>query len=1121
MDIEVFLGRWTRGEGGAERANYGMFLSELCDVLGVGRPDPASGGARLGGYQFEAPVRSRESEGVKSTKRIDLYKRGHFILEAKQSQQKERHPDQGVLPFEPGVQGRRSVSKAWDAMMMRARTQAEGYVFRLPADHAAPPFLITCDVGHSFEIYADFTGTGRNYTQFPDRKGFRIFLEDLRDEAIRARLKAIWEAPVTLDPATERARVTNAIARRLAEVSKALEKQGHAASEVAPFLMRCVFTMFAEDVGLLPEDSFKGLLERCRKDPHIFVPMIEELWAKMDTGGFYAGLGEHLRRFNGGLFKSARAFALGREEIGELIAAAHADWRQVEPAIFGTLLEQALEVKERAKLGAHFTPRAYVDRLVNVTIMEPLREEWREKRTAIEDVKAQGDAKAAVALAKAFHHRLCEVKVLDPACGTGNFLYAALELIKRLEAEVLELLLDLGETETMSFETVDPHQFLGIELNPRAAAIAELVVWIGYLQWHYRTHDGHPNDPVLRDFRNIECKDAVLSWDGYPDTSAGYANARLPDWPEADFIVGNPPFIGGKDVRERLGGPYVEALWTSHKAMNDSADFVMYWWDRAADMLTRKKTKLVRFGFVTTNSITQVFQRKTVERWLNAKKPLSLIYAIADHPWTKATKDSAAVRIAMTVARAGTHEGVLEAVVTERDLDSDTPHIAYEMERGRINADLTVGVDVTQAKALRTNEGLCSPGVKLHGNGFIVTSAQAEHLGLGRRAGLDRHIREYRNGRDLMSRSRGVKVIDMFGLSADEVRSDYPEVYQHLMQAVKPARELQLDKSGSKDSETYAKLWWLFGKPRQELRAALEGLPRYISTVETAKHRVFQFLDAAILPDNMLVNVAVSDGFCLGVLSSQIHKTWVTANAGSLGVYIGDVRYTKSRCFDPFPFPEADLAQRQVIGDIAEALDAHRKHVLAEHPHLTLTGLYNVLERLKAGVAPDALTPDERRIFDDGLVLILKEYHERLDRAVLAAYGWAEGISDKEVLGRLVALNRERAAEEAAGQVRWLRPDYQIPRFAKAVSTQTGELELEAVSAEILRPEFPKSRDAQPFAVLKAVERAGVLSEDEVVRAFANGPRHRQRILTLLRTLDDYGHLDRLDDGRVLTHRAA
>ncbi|GGZ33467.1 hypothetical protein GCM10011273_19730 [Asticcacaulis endophyticus] len=1122
MDIEAFLNRWTKGEGGAERANYGLFLSELCDVLGVARPDPAEGGARLGEYQFEDPVRSRESEGVKSTKRIDLYKRDAFILEAKQSHQKARGlpTEQAVLPgLEPVALGRRGASKSWDDMMMRARSQAEAYVARLPIHHTAPPFLIICDVGHSFEIFADFSGTGRNYAQFPDRKGYRIYLEDLRNPDIRVRLKAIWDDAHSLDPTRERARVTHQIATRLAAVSKVLETQKHPAEAVAQFLMRCVFTMFAEDVKLLPPDSFKTLLERCRENPKIFVPMMEDLWARMDTGGFSSGIGEHIRHFNGGLFKHARAFALAKEEIGELIAAAHADWRMVEPAIFGTLLEQALDPGERSKLGAHFTPRAYVDRLVNVVVIEPLREEWRVVRMAIEDLKVSNDAKTAVIKARAFHGRLCEVRVLDPACGTGNFLYAALELIKRLEAEVLELIVELGGQEDL-IAAVDPHQFLGIELNPRAAAIAELVVWIGYLQWHYRTYDSHPNDPILRDFHNVVNKDAVLTWDGYPDALNGYLNARLPDWPEADFIVGNPPFIGGKDVRERLGGAYVEALWKVHKAMNDSADFVMYWWDRAADILLKKKIKLVRFGFVTTNSITQVFQRKTTERYLGAKKPLSLIYAIADHPWTKATKDSAAVRIAMTAARAGTYDGVLDEVMSERGLDSDDPQIGYQAVTGRINSDLTVGVDVTQSKALLAMQGLCSPGVKLHGDGFIVTPQQAQHLGLGRREGLERHIREYRNGRDLAARPRGVMVIDLFGLTADQVRTRYPEVYQHLVLTVKENK----DKDGkvigrdANNRDTYKLNWWIFGEPRRDLRPALEGLPRYIATPETTKHRVFQFLEAEILPDNMLIALALDDPFVLGVLSSKANMIWAAAMSASLGP---TPRYTKSRCFDPFPFPDATPTQKTEIGEIAEALDAHRKRVLSDHPHLTLTGLYNVLERLRAGITPDGLMPDERRTFDEGLVLILKEYHDRLDAAVLRAYGWAATFSEETTLANLVALNKQRAQEEATGEVKWLRPDYQIPRFAKQTKAKTGQLELEDIVLAAGRPAFPKTRDDQPFAVLQLLERSGVMSEDEVIRAFDHGGRHKARIMSVLRTLDTYGHVNQTGEGRFIANRAA
>lgn len=303
-----------------------------------------------------------------------------------------------------------------------------------------------------------------------------------------------------------------------------------------------------------------------------------------------------------------------------------------------------------------------------------------------------------------------------------------------------------------------------------------------------------------------------------------YANPTRPKWPEADFIVGNPPFIGGKDIRARMGDAYAEALWAAHPDMNDSADFVMYWWDHAALLLTAKKSKLRRFGFVTTNSITQVFQRRTVARYLSAKAPISLVLAIPDHPWTKATPDSAAVRIAMTVAAAGPQEGMLHEVTAESGLDTDAPRIVFGICTGPINADLTIGADVTAARPLRVNEGLCSPGVKLHGAGFIVTPAQAEFLGLGRRAELEQHIRPYRNGRDLSNHARGVLVIDLFGLEEHEVRDRFPEVYQHLLSSVKPERELN-------NRATYRNNWWIFGEPRRELRPALRGQQRYVATI--------------------------------------------------------------------------------------------------------------------------------------------------------------------------------------------------------------------------------------------------------------------------------------------------
>ncbi len=485
--------------------------------------------------------------------------------------------------------------------------------------------------------------------------------------------------------------------------------------------------------------------------------------------------------------------------------------------------------------------------------------------------------------------------------------------------------------------------------------------------------------------------------------------------------------------------------------------------------------------------------------------------ALPDHAWTKATPDASAVRIAMTVAEAGAGEGRLLEVTREIGLATDAPVIECAERAGVINSDLTVGVDVTVAIALKANEGLSSPGVKLHGAGFIVTPQQAAFLGLGKRPGLEKHISDYRNGRDLTSRPRGAVVIDLFGLGADDVRKQYPEVYQHLVQTVKPERDRN-------NRATYRDNWWIFGEPRRELRPALANLPRYIATVETAKHRIFQFLDASILPDNMLVAFAANDAFTLGILSSRIHQNWTTANAGSLGVYIGDVRYTKSRCFDPFPFPLATPAQKKHISAIAEELDAHRKRVLADHAHLTLTGLYNVLERLRAGATASELEEAERRIFDDGLVLIMKELHDELDEAVAGAYGWPADLPAKDMLARLVALNKERAQEEARGLVHWLRPDYQVPRFGSA--KDKAELDLvggamaPGLAASAAKPSFPADDVAQTAAIMAKLAAAPrPLDAIMLSGAFKQGRRIAPRVDATLAALVRAGFVSRVDGG--------
>jgi hypothetical protein len=1155
-NLDSFIARWTSGEGGQERANYALFLTELCDVLEVPRPDQASADAHLNVYAFERAVTFREADGSTARGRIDLYKRGSFVLEAKQSRRPgtEKAAQSSLFdpePEESAPLGRRSASRAWNILMLNARQQAEQYAKALPAIEGWPPFLIVCDVGHCFEIYADFTGQGKNYAQFPDRQEFRIYLEELRQAEIRERLRLIWLEPQKLDPTKIAAKATREVAERLAKVSKHLEdatgtggKKLYDPETVALFLMRCLFTMFAASEEMLPKDSFRDVLNRCRDNPSLFPRLVGQLWEAMDKGGFAYAIERDVKQFNGYLFKTRTVLPLPCQEIGELYEAAKKDWKLVEPAIFGTLLEQALDPAERHKLGAHYTPRAYVERLVVATILEPLRAEWANVQATAEAKRGEGDAKGAAALVQAFHEKLCDIRVLDPACGTGNFLYVSLELMKRLEGEVLEALASLtgqGRFAGYELKTIDPHQFLGLEVNPRAAAIAELVLWIGYLQWHFRTRGGMPPEPILRDFQTIDARDAVLAWgakellrdeharpvartdaEGNKVEVYCYENPKRPEWPEADFIVGNPPFTGGKDIRGRMGEGYAKALWAAHPHMNESANYVMYWWDFAAELLTGKGTRLKRFGLVTTNSLSQVFQRRVMEKHLGAKKPVSLLMAIPDHPWTKATRDAAAVRIAMTVAAEGVREGRLLEVTKEEGLDTDAPNVELRETRGKINSDLTVGVDVTALPALQANAFIASRGMQLMGAGFIVTPAEAEHLGLGRRPGLESHIRLYRNGRDLTGAPRGAMVIDLFGLEADEVRKRFPEVYQHVLASVKPQREAQFVETRTKDAEAYAKRWWFFGKPRQALRPALKGLPRYIATVETAKHRIFQFLDASILPDNKLIVIATRDAFHLGVLCSQTHFKWYIANSAKIGMYEGNAVYVKSRCFDPFPFPEPPESLKTHIRGTAEELDALRKQVQAEHPRLTLTQLYNVLEKLRAGEKLDAL---DEAIKTMGLVLILKEHHEKLDTLVAEAYGWSENLSDNEILEKLVTLNAERAAEEKRGLVRWLRPEYQRPRAGIAPEPRAEEAgeQLEAplviVAATARKPTFPASDLERTAAVFAALTEASTpLDAQSIAAKFRQGRKIEPSVARILAAFARMGQF-RTGDGSRFTLR--
>ncbi len=1177
--VAAFIEYWA-DSGGSELANAQPFVIALCKLLGVDGPAPSKEENAYNDYVFERRVSFKHADGSTTPGRIDCYKRDHFILEAKQSakrQVRKLDSDQMALLPEDATQVKLGTAKrdtrGWDKAMIAARKQAEDYARALPVDHGYPPFLLVVDVGHVIEVFADFSGQGKNYAHFPDRQSYRIPLAELAKEDVRTRLKAIWQEPLSLDPTRISAEVTRDVAERLARIARGQEGKHHP-EKVAAFLMRCLFTMFAEDVGLLPKDAFAELLAEMEKSPAHFAPAMEALWKVMDEGGYAPQFNEVVKRFNGTLFKDRSAIPLSAEDIHELWVAAKRDWKDVEPAIFGTLLEQALDKRERAKLGAHYTPRAYVERVVIPTVIEPLRDEWEEVQARAQELRDGGKLEDAQKAVKAFHHTLCTTRVLDPACGTGNFLYVSLELMKRLEGEVLDALDDLGEDAprlAMSGETVDPSHFYGLEVNPRAVPIADLVLWLGYLKWQLRTTGlASLPEPVLRATDSIKQQDAILAyddrelirdengkpvtvWDGHtykphpvtgnavPDETARqetyrYTKPRKASWPEAEFIVGNPPFIGGKDIRAELGDGYAEAIWEVRPHIPGGADFVMHFWDQAAEILLAKNSKLRRFGFITTNSVTQTFSRRVIERHLNAKKPLSLVFAVPNHPWLKQA-GKAAVRIAMTVAEKGRLQGVIAEVRREEGLNSDTPKVELEKREGKIQANLRIGADLSQVTSLLSNKNLSSPGIKLHGAGFIVTEAKARELGLGRVRGLEDYILDYRNGRDLTQRPRGVKVIDLYSLSAEQVRDHFPSVYQHVHDYVKPERD--------HNNRAYRREgWWLFGENIPEARKFLFSVPRYIATVETSKHRFFQFLDASIRPDNMLVNIGLESAEHLAVLSSRLHVAWAISAGGWLGAG-NDPRYSKTRTFDPFPFPVFETLDPRLVNrlrDLGERLDAFRKERLAAYSFLTMTGLYNVMERLREledRWPVPILTEKEKDVHDAGLVSVLMEIHNEIDAAVLEAYGWndlADALvgkpggttpsqhkvpeqeeAEEELLTRIVTLNQERAAEEKRGVVHWLRPEFQVPKLGHKVKGAAEQLEADiGIAEDEAVPSWPGDGLAQIRVVRDLLTKAqGPVAPDSLAEAFSgrNTAKRKERIGQVLETLTETGAIRRVGEG--------
>jgi hypothetical protein len=733
-----------------------------------------------------------------------------------------------------------------------------------------------------------------------------------------------------------------------------------------------------------------------------------------------------------------------------------------------------------------------------------------------------------------FLNRLTSVKILDPACGSGNFLYVTLEHLKRLEGEVLAAINGFGQTGLLDLAggtTVGPRQLLGLELNPRAAAIADVVLRIGYLQWHIRTHGlTQMPEPLLTDDHNIRQQDAALHhgppvprldaqgqpvtrWDGFtmkehsvtglevPDETAqvtllDYPNAEPASWPEADFIVGNPPFVGMKKMRLTLGDGYAEALRQAYNnEVPESSDLVMYWWYKAAKLL--RDNSIEKFGFITTYAITSIFNRRVVESFLtNEAKPISFDFAIPNHPWVDGIQ-GADTRIAIATLQRGQQLGKLVTVSKEFITEDGSADVELSELDGDIHSDLTIGADITTAIPLKSNDSLCYLGVKLYGLGFIVKPDIAENFSNGTSKPL---IKRFVSGQDLTQKDRNLFVIDADGISLGDLMSKHSDAAQHLLLHVKPERDHNPRKAKKER-------WWLFGENQPSMRKAIAGLARYIVTTETAKHRLFQFVPNDWVAEGKIVVIALDDLYVLGVLSSRIHTMWADIAGGRLGVGNTPI-YNKTRCFDPFPFPDATPAQQARIRELAETIDTHRKRQQAQHPGLTLTNLYNVVEQLRAG---QPLTPKEQATNQQGLASVLLSLHNDLDAAVADAYGWPITLPDAELLAHLVALNHARAAEEKAGTMRYLRPAYQAPgqqQAALALPT-TGPAAVAAADTTAAQP-WPSELAQQMQAVRAVVAQAAapVTAAQVAARFRRTRATQVQPLLATLTALSLLRHLE-------------
>lgn len=919
-----FATKW-QGSTRTERAASQEHFIDICRMLEVKTPNEADATGDF--YAFEKGAeKTGGGDGF-----ADVWKKGYFAWEYK---------------------GKRKDLAAAYAQLLQYREALEN-----------PPLLVVCDLDR-FEIHTNFTNTPKQVHRFS--------LADLLEganEPLRL-LRAVMLAPDDLKPGRTREELTAEAAQQFAALAFWLRERGHEPHAVAHFLNKLLFCMFAEDAGLLPRGLIERLTEAGRDNPDLFTAGLSNLFGKMSHAGGLFGA-ERIQWFNGGLFDGPEVLPMTATEVQVVKSVARLDWSQVEPAIFGTLFERGLDPSKRSQLGAHYTDRASILRLTEPVLMDPLRRDFEATKERVEALLAEGKRITSRTPAdrnprlvfQAFLERLRAVRVLDPACGSGNFLYIALQLLKDLEREAI-LWASLTFQTPMQFPEIGPGAVLGIEINPYAAELARVVVWIGEIQWMLGNGFAYLRDPILRPLDHIERRDAIFEQDED-------GNLREPKWPEADVIIGNPPFLGsGERMRAGLGDQYVNDLFGLYDGrVPRTADLVTYWHEKARAMVEAGNVK--RVGLLATQGIRHGASRRVLER---VKDTGDIFLAWPDEEWVV---EGAAVHVSLVGFDDGSEQ--------RRRLNG--------LDVSRINANLTAGFDFTQVRRLPDNARRSFEGAKKGGPFDLHADVAAAMLAAPNPHGRNNRdvIRPWVSGKDITGRPRDLFIIDFAELSEGEAAL-YEAPFEYVREHVLPIR-------ATNRRDRRRNYWWQHSETVPGIRKAIKDLSRYIATVNVSKHRLFVWLDGRTLPSNSVVIFAADDDYTFGLLHSTAHERWARRLGGQVREVESGFRYTPTNCFETFPFPDPEDAQRQDVADAARRFDDLRRGWLfpegADDEILklrTLTKLYN---------EPPSW---------------LRLAHERLDKAVHAAYGWPFPLSEEDVLERLVALNTERATPGTDGR---------------------------------------------------------------------------------------------------------